>query len=105
MAQRMITTSDLSGAEDAVTVSFAFGGSGYEIDLTDAERGDMEELLKPYMSKARLVGTKTARAGTRTTLPASTAAVRAWAKANGIKVSPRGRIPGHVMQAFQSANA
>jgi hypothetical protein len=105
MAQRVITTSDLSGADGATTLMFAMGGSAYEIDLTPTELKELEALLKPYTTKARHVGTKTARAGSKTAVPASTATVRAWATASGIKVSPKGRIPVHVIEAFEKANA
>jgi hypothetical protein len=32
-----------------------------------------------------------------------TAAVRAWAAANGLSVSPRGRIKDEVLQAYRAA--
>jgi hypothetical protein len=44
-----------------------------------------------------------ARAGKSAFSGIDTAAVRAWAAANGLAVSPRGRIKDEVIQAYRAA--
>ncbi len=104
MAQKVITTSDVSGREGAESVTFALFGKGYEIDLTRDEIGQLEEGLKPYVKKARQIGTKSAKPGVRTELPADSKAVRAWAAAHGIDCPKNGRIPGRVLDAYNEAH-
>jgi hypothetical protein len=50
------------------------------------------------------LGTKR-RAGSKTDVSSDTAAIRAWALANGIDVNLRGRIPGEVREQFEKAQS
>lgn len=59
--QSTVTTSDLSGAENAQSVKFSFNDKGYVVDLTKQEADELEQFLLRYMSVAR-----TSSAGTRT---------------------------------------
>lgn len=94
---------DIDGSAATGTVSFAFNGVSYEIDLNEAHQGELAAALEPYISKARRVGGK--RVSARKSSSSSTTAIRAWATANGFKVADRGRIPGEVVEAYQKANA
>src|SRR3954469_24279147 len=90
------------------TVSFALDGRRYEIDLTDQHADDLRAALDRYVAAARKVGGRPKRAratGAKAAAPLdySPQAVRAWAAANKIKVSPRGRIPGSVVDQFRAA--
>ncbi|MFS0701143.1 histone-like nucleoid-structuring protein Lsr2 [Cellulomonas sp. 179-A 4D5 NHS] len=50
---RVLVTDDLDGSEGARTYRFAWGDTGYEIDLTDAHRDDLLRALEPYITAAR----------------------------------------------------
>lgn len=84
MAKRVITTTeytdDLNGLKAEGTVTFAFDGTSYEIDLNKKNRTAFEKALKPYVDAARKVRatrgqTKASRVGKRSDL----AEIRAWA--------------------------
>lgn len=88
------------------TVLFSLDGIGYEIDLTDDHAATLRDALAQYVSAARAVSgsrgrrrsSGASRAGRR-----DLAAVRAWAKENGHKVSDRGRVPAAILEAYDAA--
>src|SRR5580658_4602797 len=95
----VVVADDLDGSEDAATVSFSLGGAAYEIDLGPANRARLEEALAPFIEAGRRVpragaGRRARPSGDSTT---DRAAVRAWARAAGLKVSERGRISREVL--------
>ena len=117
MAQRVITqlVSDLSGEDiadgEGQTVRFGWLGTDYTIDLTEEEADEFAEALEPYLSAAAKASgqrRRTRRAPSAAKAEAAgspdTRDVRAWANANGWKVSSRGRIPSEVLEAYKSAN-
>lgn len=106
MAIRKVIESDISGKVDAETVTFGFAGTWYEIDLTDAERKDLEGSLASYLEAARKAAPP---AETRTspmpkTTPAERLQIRKWAEENGIDVPNFGRIPLTVFEAYDKAH-
>ena len=116
MAQRTVIrlVDDLDGADivdgGGETVNFALDGRRYDIDLTNAHANEMRAALKGYVRAARKVGGRQSRprviaTGARAAVAAdySPQAVRAWATANRIDVSPRGRIPQSVVDRFRAA--
>jgi Lsr2 len=116
MAQRTVIrlVDDLDDAEivdgAGETVNFALDGRQYEIDLTNDHANEMRAALDRYVRAARKVGGRRGRApaiatGAKATAPVdySPQAVRAWAKANKIDISPRGRIPQSVVDQFRAA--
>jgi len=105
---------DFDGTEAAETVKFALDGKTYEIDLSKANANELRRSLRPYVDRAR--GARRKRPARRgTTRPASGGTrrpegydrteVRAWAKANRIKVSPRGRIANDVVEKWRNASS
>jgi hypothetical protein len=98
MAQKVqvILVDDVDGGQADETVSFALDGTNYEIDLSAARARELRDDLEKWVSKARKVGARGSRSG-RTS---DVAAIRAWAKANGVAVSERGRISAEVRQAY-----
>ena len=110
MAKKTITTTeftdDLDGGAAAGTVTFSFDGSSYEIDLSKKNRSALEKALKPYIDHARKA--RSTRGRRAPASPASrrsdVAAVRAWAKDNGLEVSERGRISQEVTDAYSAAH-
>lgn len=91
------------------TVSFAFDGVTYEIDLSDASRVKLAEALEPFIAAGRRAGNSPVTARRRSAARESSGrdlnAVRQWARTNGHQVSDRGRVPAAVLEAYDAANA
>ncbi|MEU6103280.1 Lsr2 family protein [Streptomyces sp. NPDC048219] len=110
MAQKVqvLLVDDLDGGEADETVTFALDGKTYEIDLTTANADKLRGLLDPYVKGGRRTGGRASggRGKTRASSGGSqdTAAIRAWAKANGHDVNDRGRVPAAIRQAYEEAN-
>jgi hypothetical protein len=105
---------DFDGTEPAETVRFALDGKAFEIDLSRANANELRKTLRPYIDRAR--GARQAasprrgkstptRGGTRRSEGYDRAEVRAWAKANRVRVSPRGRIANEVVEKWRKATA
>ena len=110
MAQKIQTLfiDDLDGSEADGTVRFGLDGTDYEIDLNTEHAQALREALEPYVSAARRPGGGGARKSARSTRKASasepnTTEVREWAKAQGIEVKDRGRVPAELVVKFKAA--
>lgn len=108
MAQKVAVhlVEDLDGGPADRTLTFALDGKHYEIDLSEANAELLRDVLRPFMAAARKAPTSDGRRkrATGTSSPASeTAAIRAWAKDNGHRVSDRGRIHQSVKDAYYAA--
>jgi hypothetical protein len=109
MAQKVqvLLVDDLDGATADETVSFSLDGVSYEIDLSSKNAAKMRDSFASYVGAARRVGGRSrggrgrssSRAGTET------AAIRTWAKEQGLKVSDRGRIPAEVVAKYEAAHS
>jgi hypothetical protein len=95
---------DLDGKSTAAeTVSFALDGQRYDIDLTAARARALRKVLAEYIQAGRKAAALETRAR-RPAAPSPGPEIREWAKARGIEVKERGRIPsGVVLQFRQSA--
>ncbi|MGH3289402.1 MAG: histone-like nucleoid-structuring protein Lsr2 [Streptosporangiaceae bacterium] len=107
MAQKIQTLfiDDLDGGEAAGTVSFALDGADYEIDLSEAHAGELRAILTRYAGAGRKVTSSTRRPARRGGTAAdglSTTEIRDWAKANGVEIKDRGRIPAQVVAGFRA---
>jgi len=101
----VIVTDDLDGSGNAETVSFGFDGVTYEIDLAKKNRAKLEKALAPYIEAGRRVPRGGRRAGGRSGgASADRSAVRAWAKAEGLEVSDRGRVSAEIMRQYEAAH-
>jgi hypothetical protein len=101
----VVVTDDLDGSPNAATVTFGFDGVTYEIDLAKKNKAKLQRDFAPYVGAARRVSRPRRASAGRNPAPRSDrAAVRAWAKAQGLKVSDRGRISAEVMQQYEAAN-
>ncbi len=111
MAQKVQTLfiDDLDGSEADGTVRFGLDGTEYEIDLNAEHAQELRDALARYVSAARRVRSgaqQPARSGRRA--PGSglnTTQVREWAKAQGIDVKDRGRVPAELVVKFKAAAA
>jgi hypothetical protein len=109
MAQKVQTLliDDLDGSQAEGTVRFALDGAHYEIDLNAVHAGELRTALARYTGAARKAGS-TGRRTARTNGKAaanglSTTEVRDWARANGLVVKERGRVPADLVAKFRSA--
>jgi hypothetical protein len=99
---------DFDGTEAAETVKFAIDDKTYEIDLSKSNANELRRTLRPYVDRARGArrtsnSRRTKTAGTRRPEGYDRTEVRAWAKENRIKVSPRGRIANDVVDKWRKA--
>ena len=119
MAQRtqVILTCDVhDGDADAVeTVAFAVEGQSYECELCEAHLVEFREAMEIWSSHSRNVGRArggqssggSARGRGRRSSSSdgpTTAEVREWARAQGMQVSARGRVPAELHAAFEAAH-
>jgi len=109
MAQKIQTLfiDDLDGSEADGTVRFGLDGTDYEIDLNGEHAQELRDALARYVSAARRAGggaRRPARSGRRASANGlNTTEVREWAKAQGIDVKDRGRVPAELVVKFQAA--
>lgn len=107
MAQKVqvILVDDLDGGPADETVTFGLDGAAYEIDLTSDNAARLRDLLATYVGHARRVGGPTRRAGRAAKGSGEDpAAVRAWAKEQGIAVNERGRISADLLAKYRAAH-
>lgn len=111
MAQQVVVVDDITGESGATTRRLRVDGVEYDIDLTEASFASLQDLLRPYLEKARVVpmakrgGTSSGESrGTpvrqKKELPAASSTIRAWAAANGVECPKRGRIPTSVVERY-----
>ncbi len=117
MAQRVqvLLTCDLHGDDTAgdTTVDFAVDGTSYEIDLCNQHVKQLRDSFADYVGAARRAGSggrggrrgARARSGGAAGGRRRTAEIREWARANGLTVSERGRIPATIMERYEAAHS
>ena len=107
MAQKVQTllVDDLDGSEAESTVHFGLDGSEYEIDLNAVHARELRESLAVYAGHARRIAASGRRPGQRkpSAGEVSTSEVRGWAKAEGIEIKDRGRIPAEIVARYRAA--
>lgn len=115
MAQRtqVILTCDVhDGDADAIgTVVFSVEGQSYECELCEAHLIEFREAMEIWSSHSRSGGRGRASGGSRgrgrrgaASDGPSTAEVREWARAQGMQVSSRGRVPAELHAAYEAAH-
>lgn len=113
MAQRVqvLLVDDLDGGVADTTVSFALDGTAYEIDLSEENAAKLRDGFAAWTAHARRAsgsGRKasgTRRAAGTTARRGDLNAIREWGRANGFKVSDRGRVSGDLQAAYDKAHA
>jgi hypothetical protein len=105
MAQRVqiILEDDYDGGTADETVTFSLDGAEYEIDLSSKNATGLREALAPWVAHARKIGGRRKRS-TKATGSSSTSDIRAWAQAQGLDVSSRGRVSAEVREAYEKAH-
>jgi hypothetical protein len=112
MAQKVLVqlVDDLDGttSTEVETVQFGLDGVVYEIDLAESNAQRLRTTLGEYVDVARRTGGRVKR-GTRPSgaskAGGEASRIREWAQANGIELSARGRIPGHIVESYRQARA
>lgn len=99
---------DIDGQSEAdTTVVYEWQGQRYEIDLTQQNADEFRDALAPYLSASRKVGRAGSSARRSNESKAGgdidPKAVRAWAKEQGLEVSPRGRINAKLLERYKAA--
>ena len=99
---------DIDGSEAEGTVRFALDGAEYEIDLNAKHAEALRKALSRYVEAARRSGGTAARRPARAARRSAasglnTTEVREWAKAQGIEVKDRGRVPAELVVRFRAA--
>ncbi len=113
MAQKHIVQliDDLDDSVAEETVTFGIDGATYEIDLSADNAARLRDALATYVANGRRVGR--ASNGARSTPTArrsraargdreQTQAIREWARSNGHKIGEKGRIPAHILDAYNA---
>ncbi|MGH3192827.1 MAG: histone-like nucleoid-structuring protein Lsr2 [Streptosporangiaceae bacterium] len=109
MAQKIQTLfiDDIDGSEAEGTVRFALDGTDYEIDLNTKHADALRKSLARYIDAARRssgAARRPAKSGRRSAASGlNTTEVREWAKAQGIEVKDRGRVPAELVVKFRAA--
>ena len=95
-------TDDIDGSEDAQTVSFAFEGKSYSIDLAAANRDKLEAALAPFIAKARHGSAPTIRGAAKANeRDYDISRLREWAAENNVTLPQRGRIPQAIVDEYK----
>lgn len=105
MVTRTVLDSDLSGQPDAVTETVGLGREWHEVDLTEAEREELRQLLAPYLDAGRRVGPML-DGHKKKVVPDTTVEereqIRTWARENGYELAEYGRIPSKIFAAYRA---
>jgi len=118
MAQltQVILTCDVHDgeAEAVATVAFTAEGQSYECELCEAHLAEFRDSMEIWSSHSRDLGARGAQSTGRSMRAArrrsasmdgpSAAEVREWARAEGLQVSTRGRVPAELHAAFAAAH-
>lgn len=106
MAQKIqvLLVDDLDGSTADESVTFALDGVNYEIDLSNEHAEQLRADLAKWIGASRRVTARSRSKGARRGGSSDAETIRAWARANGHKVSDRGRIPESVRAAYAAAH-
>jgi len=107
MAKTMsvVVTDDLDGSPDAETVAFGFDAAVTRLDLGKKNRARLQKVAAAvYRGRPQDRCRRTAKAPRAAGSRTGRAAVRAWGRGQGLKVSERGRISAEVMTRYDAAH-
>jgi hypothetical protein len=98
---------DIDGSPAKETVQFNLDNRGpYEIDLNGSNASRLRDALAPFVAAARRAGGRTQRSAPARQASGrsreETQEIREWLRANGWKVSDRGRIRSDQLSAYEN---
>jgi nucleoid-associated protein Lsr2 len=114
MSTKTVLVDDLDDrTEGAETIRYYWRG-WYEIDVSAKHLADMDKAFSVYVNSSRkltgapaaILGKPKRAAGGRdrsAAARATSAEIRSWAKANGIEINNRGRIPDNVITRYEAS--
>ena len=113
MAQRVqvILTCDVHGDDTpgTETVAFAVDGAGYEVDVCDQHAAELRDSFARYVGVGRRSGARSSSSGSSSRRRRSrggsgeAAAIREWARSQGLRVPERGRIPAELAEKYAAS--
>lgn len=107
MATRTVHVSDISGEPEAVTATIGVDGVWHEVDLTETEKDELQQIIAPYVSAGRRIGPTLSQK--KKLVPDTTVEerdeIRAWARDNGYELAEYGRIPKKIFAAYNNAHS
>lgn len=113
MARREITQyfDDLDNSpltdDEVNTIRFSVDGNHYVLDLSEENAAAFRSALEPWTEVARTAPAATPQRSTnrQSSSAKRSRAIREWARAEGIDVSDRGKIPARIVDAYNEAQA
>lgn len=100
MVQKLQLVDDIDGTMATDTITFAFDGERYKIDLSAENITELTSALAPFIKHAQVIGKKRTN-GEAVDLDA----VRYWARSHGFTVADRGRISQDIMNAYKAGHS
>jgi len=110
-------TDDIDGGNADETIRFALEGASYEIDLNAANAARLRDAFAPFIGHARKAGRGGGGDGAKRPTGGGSsrrsaggggdnrvAAIRSWAREQGLAVNDRGRIPASIVQQYDAAH-
>lgn len=112
MATTTITkkTDDIDGTEATDTIHLGYEGVDYTIDLNEDNATRLDDILREFIAVAEKISPdkvdrpKRGRGKSAGAIGTQGPKIRKWAGENGFEVSPRGRIPVEIIDAYKAAN-
>lgn len=92
---------DLDGSQASQSVRFSLDGVEYETDLNDEHAQELRSAFEGYVAAARRTGGRKS-AGRSSGRNSNASEIREWAKAQGIEISDRGRIPAELREQYKN---
>lgn len=108
MAQKVETlfVDDIDGSAAQDTILFGVDGARYEIDLNSEHAKELRAIFSRYSQAGRKISGPSRRgnpARRKASADGAATDVRNWAKAHGLKVKDRGRVPADVLAQYRAA--
>lgn len=92
---------DMDGKSEASeSITYAFDGVTYEIDLNEKHAQQLRDKLAPFINASRKVKAVRASKSSRNGAAPNAREVREWARENGLEVPDRGRIPREIQERY-----
>lgn len=100
---------DIDGGTATETVTFGLDGTNYVIDLSAKNADKLRDALAVYVAHGRRSSRPAARSSAASRNGRAvrsdreqTQVIRAWARSNGHQIGDKGRIPAHILEAYEA---
>jgi Lsr2 len=97
---------DLTGGPADETVEFGIDGKTYAIDLSARHAAELRRQLGRFVEHARPARSRQARGAIRTAASRQRSRqIRAWAEQHGLAVAEHGRLPGSIVEQYETSQS